>query len=133
MYGWFYYEKEGHYQGPYPTREDAVAAGRAMTDPERNFWVMEGKKPPFVFPEADQLLALFVEINGDLGTAAKPFDSDGVEITPAQKAHLAVAFRDLLGGWMDQYQIRFNIETFHTIQNVELVTSDNAENHVDEN
>ncbi len=128
MYGWFYYEKEGHYQGPYPSKEDAVAAGRAMTPPGRNFWIVEGKKPPFAFPDADQLLALFVAANGRLGTAEKPFGLEDVEITPEQKAHLEVAFRDLFGGWMEQYQINFNIDAFRILRNTERIEASGFDN-----
>lgn len=131
MYGWFYYETDGHYQGPYPTKEAAIAAGRVMTDVARGFWIMEGKRPPFDFPDADQLLALFVEVNSELGTPEKPFGIEGFEATPEQKAHLEVAFRDLFSGWMEQYQIRFRIETFRTIQNVELIAAGNVENDAD--
>ncbi|KQT96961.1 hypothetical protein [Rhizobium sp. Leaf453] len=121
MFGWFYYHTEAHYNGPYPTRADAVAAGQAMTDPTLPFWVVEGKKPPFAFPNADQVLALFIEINADLGTEAEPFDVDNATLSDEQKQALAIGVGDMISGWIASSGARFKVSTFATMQNVEQI------------
>jgi hypothetical protein len=120
MFEWYYYEFAGHFQGPYPSREEAIAVGLPMMDPSCNLWIMEARPLEFAYVGADDVIARFIEINADIGTAEEPFGSATVN-SEEQKQNLSIALHDVFSSWLAASQTQFTSAKFGVIRKTEQI------------
>lgn len=124
---WYYARnEEGSYNGPHPTREDAIAEGRGDygEDDRDGFWVAEATNPPVKLSEwihAGDPLEDAEDAIFDSDRASAEWDDVIFEASEEQQADLKARIIAACDEWQEAHGLTFQCSTFEAMRNVEHI------------
>lgn len=139
--GWRWYHAtsgEGHYSGPYDTRDDAIEGARSEYGDDVGFYVAEATNPPLKLSDwcnFDTLLERADDNVFDNERADYAYDETGVfVVTPEEEKRLIEALTAACDAWQNSGGHTFTVRTFRAIRShgfIPPLTSDEEAPDVD--